>query len=41
MYLNGKSVPQNHKEAEAWLQKAAKQGDPVAQFKLGADVRQR
>ena len=35
MYDEGKGVPQDHIEAEAWFRKAAEQGNPDAQFTLG------
>jgi hypothetical protein len=35
IYTNGKSVPQDHAEAEKWYRKAAEQGVAEAQFNLG------
>jgi TPR repeat protein len=36
MYDEGKGVEQDFKEAVKWYQKAADQGDAMAQFNLGA-----
>ena len=35
MYFGGYGTPKNYKEAVKWLRKAAKQGNPLAQFDLG------
>ena len=35
MYDNGQGVVQNYRQAAAWYQKAANQGDAAAQFNLG------
>jgi TonB family protein len=35
MYLQGKGLPQNYKEAEKWFRKAAKKGISTAQANLG------
>ena len=34
-YYNGEGIPQNYAKAVEWYQKAADQGDAVAQFNLG------
>jgi len=35
MYLEGRGVPKDEKKAVEWFQKAAEQGMPKAQFRLG------
>ena len=35
MYYNGQGVPQNYEQAVQWFQKAADQGEAIAQFNLG------
>jgi len=35
MYVKGQGVEQDDTQAVAWYQKAAEQGDPVAQTRLG------
>ena len=35
IYYNGKSIPQDYKQAASWYQKAARQGHPEAQNMLG------
>ena len=35
MYINGKNVTKDEKQAFHWLQKSAEQGNPAAQYELG------
>lgn len=39
LYRDGQGVPQNHQEARAWTERAARQGHPAAQLALAADTR--
>lgn len=38
LYFNGRGVPHGYAEAREWYAKAAEQGHPVAQFRLGAMI---
>jgi hypothetical protein len=40
MYAQGRGVPKNEVQAQAWLERAAQHGNPEAQYEIGMAVRE-